>query len=356
MKRLSYIFLSVAAVLGCTKTGVEYDAAQIGEIVVSPVAGKITKAAIADGVFPEGNHIGLFAYYTSEIGAGTVTDYAKFTTEFFNNIEFHCEAGSKTWDGLLSDYYWPTTGSLVFAGYSLNAPEEGQDASAKNGTPEYDLKNDQLKITGYVQPHETDKTYDLLYFGRTPQSYDKNAISVPIVFRHALAWIEIQVKGGAGSLIGGRRTWRVTKVEFRGVDCKGDFTYSGVPVSGQDTEDVGSVTWKTETPNNIVVFNSKPHTDKDPVMLTDKDQVIENVSAGTLVLPQAADKLYVTIEYASPAGADIEEVVEIDIPASTPVWEAGKKYTYRLTFSPQEILVAPTVEVWPDPVIADMTF
>jgi hypothetical protein len=74
---------------------------------------------------------------------------------------------------------------------------------------------------------------------------------------------------------------------------------------------------------------------------------IEDVQAGTLIIPQAAKKLYVTIEYASPAGAPIKEVIEIDIPTYTPAWEAGKKYTYQLTFSPQEILVAPSVDTWP---------
>jgi hypothetical protein len=76
---------------------------------------------------------------------------------------------------------------------------------------------------------------------------------------------------------------------------------------------------------------------------------IENVQAGTLIIPQAAKKLYVTIQYASPAGAQIKEVVEIDIPQYTATWEAGKKYTYQLTFSPQEILVAPKVDTWPVP-------
>ena len=141
--------------------------------------------------------------------------------------------------------------------------------------------------------------------------------------------------------MGGDRTWRVTNLEFRGVECKGDFRYRGTTETGPGTADFSTVMWRTFGPTkNIIVYSGNQP-------LTDSFEVIERVSAGTLVIPQAADKLYATIEYASPAGDPIKEVVEIDIPTQTPTWEPGKKYTYQLTFSPQEILVAPSVDTWP---------
>ncbi len=340
MKRALTIILAAAALMACTKTEQTFDGAQQSEIALTPVSGSMTKAAITDGVFPKNDHIGLYAFYTPTVEAGTVADYTRFTTKFFNDTRFHCEAGATTWDGLDTDYYWPATGSLVFAGYSVYVPDD-QNALAKNGTASYDLATDQLNINGFVQSYDTRSTYDLLYFGRTKQSYSKNATSVPVQFSHALSWIEIQVKGNTGSLMGDDRTWRVTKVEFRGVDCKGDFRYRGTPETGSGTENFESVMWRTNGPTkNIVVYSGNQ-------ALTDSYKVIENVEAGTLVIPQAADKLYVTIEYASPAGDPIKEVVEVNIPASTPVWKPGKKYTYQLTFSPQEILVAPQVDSWP---------
>ena len=176
------------------------------------------------------------------------------------------------------------------------------------------------------------------------ESRNKNTLSVPVVFQHALSWIEIQVKGGTGALMGGNRTWRATKVEFRAVDCKGDFTYTGT-----ETDPAKKAVWSVKSQaaplSSVVVYQ-----DNDGQLLTADDEVIENVPAGTLLIPQAAKKLYVTIEYHSPAGDPIAEVVEVDIPKHTKAWEAGKKYTYQLTFSPQEILVAPTVQTWPSSV------
>lgn len=341
MKRSLSIILAAAAVLACTKTESTFDVAQQSEIALTPVSGSMTKAAINNGIFPTDNHIALYGFYTSNVEAGQVTDYSKFNIQYFNNTEFHCESGQTAWDGLLSDYYWPATGSIVFAGYSLNVPKQDQIESEQNGTPSYDLSKDQLKITGYTQSNKTDETYDLLYFGRTASSYGKNILSVPVVFEHALAWIEVQVMGGTGALMGGERTWRATKVEFRDVATTGNFEYKGVQTAAANTNPVKWTAQSVQTgAENVVVYTGSQD-------LTNGMKRIEDVQAGTLIIPQAAKKLYVTIEYASPAGAPIKEVIEIDIPTYTPAWEAGKKYTYQLTFSPQEILVAPKVDKWP---------
>ena len=341
MKRALTIIFALAAV-ACAKTEVSYDNSQNNEIALVPVSGGMTKAAVTDGVFPKNDHIGLFAYYTPEVQAGAVSDYSQFTTQYFNDTRFHCEANASTWDGLESDYSWPATGSLVFAGYSVYVPNDPQRALAKNGTVRYDLEKDLLYIDTFVQSYETNQTYDLLYFGRTAASYGKNTTSVPVKFKHALSWIEIKVKGATGAIMGGDRTWRITKVEFRDLECKGHFRYCGTPEPSSPST-FKPVMWRTidGTSKNVVVYSGNQ-------ALTSEMKVIENVTAGTLVIPQAAEKLYVTIEYASPAGDPMKEVVEVDIPAQTTdrTWEPGKKYTYQLTFSPEEILVAPEVGSW----------
>ena len=343
MKRALTILLAVAAV-ACTKTEVAYDNTQIGEIAFMPISGNITKAAVTDGIFTKTNHIGLFAYYTPDVPAGadgaTVSDYTKFTKTFFNDTEFYCPDNTKSiWAGL-TPQYWPVTGSMVFAGYSLEPAGKANNVSFdRNGTAGYTLATDCLTISNYVQSNITNSTYDLLYFGRTDKSYGKNTISVPVVFNHALAWIEIQVKGDTGSLVDGRK-WTITNVEFRKVNTKGTFTYTGT---------AGIAVWSAQAePKNVVVFNMDKAVipGRLPKVLTDSFETIENVTNGTLVIPQTAQKLYVTVEYQSPANDHIVEVVEVDIPTSTPAWEAGKKYTYQLTFSPQEILVAPSVGSW----------
>lgn len=359
MKRALTIILALAAV-ACSKTDVTFDDTQSNEIALVPASGNITKAAITDGVFPTNNHIALYAYHSTQVNAPTTgttltyADYAKFDKQYFNGQEFYCKDDSQViWSGLPSQY-WPATGSMVFAGYSLE-PTEGKannEAFVRNGTASYTLSTDIFTLTDYTQSNVTSDTYDLLYFGRTDKSYSKNSTSVPVVFKHALAWIEIKVKGNTGSLVDGR-VWAVTNVEFSGVETEGDFTYNGLAAGTADDPKAYWNNWSEA--KDIVVFNedltvdpetSNPTRLRQP--LTATSTIIENEEHGTLVIPQEAKMLYVTVKYQSPADVEITEVIEVDIPSVTTAWEAGKKYIYELTFSPQEILIQPTVELWPD--------
>lgn len=333
---------AAAVIVSCAKSEVAYDNSSLGEVSISPVAGNITKAAITDAVFPQDNHIGLFAFHSKTTEAGTVSDYSAFSTNYLLDAEF-AYRNNTVWAGL-QPYYWPINGSMVFAGYSLPAPAAGSQSSAKNGTVSYALAEDCLKILNYTQSHETTKTYDLLYFGRTSSSFDKKTASVPVVFSHALSWIEIQVKGGTGALVSGRE-WAITDITLASVDTKGTFTFTGTAAT-----DAAKAVWSDQnTANDMVIY-------QDKTVLTSAYQKIETTDGGTLVIPQGAKILNVTIAYKSPAGADIVEDVPIDLSKFTQNWEAGKKYIYKLTFDPAEILVAPEVQNWPSPVTTEEKF
>ena len=352
MKNILYI-LAVLTLVACSKSEVAYDTANEGELVVVPAACNITKAAITDGIYPEENHISLFAFHAPGISSGAVTDYSMFVETYLYDTEYFytgADQSTKIWGGLKSSYYWPITGSLVFAGYSLDAPTTvGERAeSSKIGTKVvYTLADDKLEIEGYTQSLDPASTFDFLYFGRTQNSYNNRRTGDPIAleFKHALSWITIEVLGGEGALIDGH-VWSVTNVKLAGVQNIGDFTYTG---TATDTK----VEWDTPTAASdaefVVFAGSKP--------LTDEMTAIEDVTNATLVIPQPATMLYVTIQYLSPANDTITEVIEIDLSEYTTAgWEAGKRYTYKLTFAPSEIIVAPIVETWPDPIVSTPQF
>lgn len=344
MKNPIYILLALASVVSCSKTDVVYDDGLAGEITVSPVASNITKAAISDGVYPEENHISLFAYHNPLHKAEAVTNYSGFNREYLYNAEYHYQGtpeSTKIWSGLLSSYYWPITGSLVFAGYSLPAPATAGQPSSSIGTVTYDIGTDKLEIKGYTQSASTLYTFDLLYFGRTPNSYNNRREGDPIAltFNHALSWIVIQVKGGDGALVNGKK-WSVTDVTLKDVQTTGDFTYLGTAVAPTP-----KVTWElTSAKSDMTVYGPASQE------LTDAFETIETTTDGLVVIPQTAKKLEVKISYKSPANVDITETVEIDLAEYTTTgWEAGKKYTYQLSFDPQQILVIPQVSTWPNP-------
>lgn len=349
MKKLIYICAALA-VVACSKSEVAYEG-NGGELALSPVSYLSTKGAITSNVYPEENHIALFAYHNpGQTATDNVTDYSVFASnQYLNDTEFWYntssptdKVGTKAWSGLNSIYYWPITGSLVFAGYSLPAPEEGQKNSPSIGTASYDLENDVLEIDGYTQSANTASTFDLLYFGRDGKSYNnrRDGIAVPVQFSHALAWITINVKGGEGALVE-NHVWKITEMTLKDVNTKGDFTFNGTP-EGEEKP----VAWDlTSDAAPMTVFDAEGGKN-----LTDGFVTIENETAGTVVIPQAPKQLSVTLTYKSPANDDITETFDIDLSLGEGViWEAGKHYVYNLTFSPVEIKVAPEVTVWPSP-------
>jgi len=357
MKKLIYILLLAAAMMACSKTEVAYNDAETGEISISPVAGNITKAAVTDGVYPTTNRLALFAfhapYHKATVNMGdegevvtpetpVTVDYARFTEKYLYNTQYYFNNTSKEWIGSGASYYWPITGSLVFAGYSL--PAGGQlDIAAGTAAvpnPSFDLQSDVLEIKGYTQSSDRDETFDLMYFGRTDGSYNnrRNGVAVPLVFSHALAWITVEVKGGNGT-----SGWIITDVQFKGVNTKADFKYDGLAVAPAP-----KVTWALDaqdTKADMDIFDPEAGQPGQP--LTGSFLPIATVKGGTVVIPQTVKGLEITVKYDSPAGDEITEVIPVPLSSDASVkWEAGKHYTYQLTFSPVEIKVAPSVGEW----------
>lgn len=360
MKRFIYILLCLAAAItACSKTEVAYNDAETGEISISPVAGNITKAAVADGVYPTTNRLALFAfhapYHKATVNMGddgevvtpettTAVNYSLFSEKYLYNTQYYFNNASHEWIGLDASYYWPITGSLVFAGYSLPASGQLDIAAGTDAepNPSFDLMSDVLEIKGYTQSSDRNETFDLMYFGRTDGSYNnrRNGVAVPLVFTHALSWITVKVKGETGT-----SGWKVTDVQFIDVNTKADFKYNGLAVAPNP-----KVIWKLDdqdTKADMDIFDPEAGQTGQP--LTDEFQTIETVPGGTVVIPQTVKGLKITVKYDSPAGDEITEIIPVPLSSdASEKWEAGKHYTYQLTFSPAEIKVAPTVGTWDD--------
>lgn len=366
-----YLLATIAVVVSCTKTEVAYDDVQTGEITVSPVAGSITKAAITDGIYPTNQHIGMFAFHNTDIKSSTAVSsltqdqMAKYEANpYFTDAEFYYnDEPKKAWGGLTS-YYWPITGSLIFAGYSMSAPEDPADPTTpvvKNGSVTYDFTEDKLVIAGYTQKANTSETFDLLWFGRTATTYNNRTTgeAIPLDFNHALSWITFQVKGDAVTTAS-ENPWKITSVVLNGIATTGDAECIGT-----------SATWKNWGPvdaNNkllgsdmtvfigVANYDIADNGDSAQELRSDVkgDEIIypaddiENVPAGVLVIPQKPTSATIHVTYKAPAGTVINEVVDVPLTLTGDAsWEAGKHYTYVIKLSPKEILVSPKVATWP---------
>lgn len=342
MKKIISIVLGVAALAACTKTSVSYE--QPGEIALAPVTrANMTKAAITGTTFPTTNDMGVYAFYNAGKLAGTLKDvFLDGSAAYLNNVEFVNRTGSGNWGGSTS-YYWPKTGSLVFAAYSPKAADLAYDA-AKD---EFSTKTE----TDYVQSADLAKTVDLLWSPMTDKSHDKTTISVPMVFNHAMSWVTVQAVAANTESEG---KFKVKSVKLNGIVNKGTFETAGATIDW--TPSTATVDVKT-----LSVFSNEAYTE---IPKMTPAVVLENVEKGTVVIPQSlGDAVTLTVVFSQvmPTGAWSadqnltftlnkckvgEPAVELN------KWDNGKHYIYTLNFNikgaagENEILIKPTLTDW----------
>ena len=341
MKKLFISILAVAAAVACTKTNVDFE--QPAEIGFAPVASMSSKAALNTATYPTEQPIGIWSNYDGTVDP-TVAD-ANQSPDYTNNFKvaylsdakfiYKQDVNSKNAWGGETAYYWPTNGSLVFAGYSK--PATGEVGTSRS----YDFATNKMTFTVYTQSESTANTFDLLWFGRTDQSYNYRTVTeaVPVNFKHALSWITINVVGDATSTIS-TNPWKITSVELKQVNTVGDAELTDGTTPTISWENLG-------TPKDMAIYSGSK-------ALTTTAATIETNANGTVVIPQKPLDLTVKYTYKTPANADIEEVKTVSLKLTADpkdpinVSKGAAHYTYTLTFKSNEILVAPSVETWID--------
>ena len=351
MKRLVIAALVIGAMASCTKSTVQYE--QPGEISLQPVTQKATKAAIDGNKYPDDGRFKVWALWTkaAESSAsdipGTLDDNY---VEYINGGEFAKKEDPNSWGGV-TPYYWPTTGSLFFAGYSP------ADAI---GTFDYSWGTKTFTATDYEQSNNIAETKDLMWFDVTDQSYNNNNNSitkgetttpvngVPVKFQHALSWLTFNVKRIDEAE---KSNWKIKSAKLLKIETMSTFTATA-----------SSKTWNTPTDSKVItVYNN----DADGLKLktTDIDLAHEyNKNGDVIVIPQSCSftnkdnyEAALVIEYDLKIPASSEETPEyipqsvtLSLKHGTDAWEIGKHYIYNITFGGNEILIYPKVTDWTD--------
>lgn len=343
MKKIISIVLGVAALAACTKTSVSYE--QPGEIALAPVTrANMTKAAITGATFPIGNDMGVYAFYNADKEKGTPKDqFLAGSAAYLEDVKFVNRAGSGNWGGDGKSYYWPKTGSLVFAAYSPSVAELS-----------YDEQKDEFSATSYVQSADLSSTVDLLWSPMTAKSHDKTTTAVSMVFYHAMSWVTVQVVAANEK---SDRQFKVKSVKLNGIVNKGAFETSGATITWTPSE-TDKQTLTVFSDNNYKVVELP--TAEKPV------QALENNAKGTVVIPQTLTNdvtLTVVFSQLMPTGSwsadqnltfTLNECKAGDPAVALNEWKNGKHYIYTLNFNVKgatgenEILIAPTLTKWDD--------
>lgn len=327
MKKSLIIALGAIALVACTKTSVSYE--QTGEIGFAPVARMNgTKAtAIPTTAFPEAWNLKVYGYYDNTVAAGQGYSADHFTENYLPGVEFAKNARGATagfWLGKDHAYYWPKTGSILFAAY---APADYAVA-----TVAHDKVNNTFSVTEMAQPTDFSKTVDLLY---SPYSTSYNKTVVHMQFAHAFSWITLKAQSDAKISV------KIKSIVLKGMAVKGKADV--LP------------TWTVSGEQDLNVF-----TNADGTAVTDQLVEFADAKESVLLFPQTlGNNAVLEITYAMDRGDGtfidqaLYSVVLNTLKSSKNVeineWEAGKHYFYNVIFgAADEIQISPSVKEWDD--------
>ena len=323
MKKIFFSLLAIAALASCAKTEAVYTETE-SEIKLAPVTALQTKAnvlgAIDGTTYPTAENFDVYGYWKNN----DATNYTDGASYFGGAVEFTNRGAY--WGGVTS-YYWPKNGTLRFAAYSPASLDV-----------DHDQVGDTFSKKGYFQPSKTNETWDFLVAPTSvPYTAMTAAENVAVKFEHALSWITLKVKTKDAAAAD---VFSIKNVTINGISTTADFAASML-----DQDMVAPESWTNRGDENadVEVFNGV-----QPV--TSEATVIENTTAGTLVIPQATTKVTVVFNQKGVNGTmNMEDmVVELDLVLDKDgeAWKPGYHYTYTLIFGLDEILINPSVDTW----------
>ena len=348
MRYSECIRILLAVVIGfampaCIETDVVYQhQGEIGILPVSSVQSKTVLGPLSDSVYPTDETMGIIAYESDMEGTWTGSlDAASLYIdggEFKFNDFYGQWAG---WDGSAHfPYYWPSKGSLIFAGYS---PFRRGDAPVENVS--FSVTEKTLSITGYsveeyvkmtdAQMYDGSTEYknknqvDLMYF--LPRSDARgNYIGInatdaySVAFHHALSLVVFNVEAETADDV---KYIRLKKISIGNMASAGDFTAQMSNVAR------GNPIWKL----------SEGAT-------TGRKEVFYRSADGGMALGTSSRKVVEML--AVPMGNHDIEITYSLIVNGTPhaetmtfqgQWEPGKKYIYNLILGTDNIQLIPQI-------------
>ena len=342
MKKTQLILAAAAlvALASCSNDG--FTPANDGEIgfnVVSSMATRANDAIISGTTYGTDNTFQVWGWQSE---AGNFSEFATDdASNFMSNLTISYCGGPQNrdnaWRNSAHYYYWPFTGRISFLAIhpSTVAPTTtGWDATNKKP---------QATIADYTITPGTNETVDLMF---ATNEGARQAAALPMVFKHALSQIEVQVKTDQD--YSADVAFDVESVTFNNIDLSGDVAFANEAISWTDntTQTQNWVYYDTvleDITNSYQVYGAAkvniPQAAYNPVA-----QVGEPGDPD-YVAPEAGNTITIVYSMEQTGSEKITGTVTISKPQ---LWEAGKKYNYTINFRLNEIIFSPSVTDWVD--------
>ena len=315
--RKNLIFFGAAALVmalaSCSKVE-NVEKGGSSEIAIKALNNLQTKAVIEGTTFPAANEMQIAAQYDN----GGV-----YSTYFGDNSGVTFAKKEAVWAGKANPYFWPLEGSMNFLALS-----------SSTAIPAATFTFDDAAVSGlviasvetYKGSDAADNQDDLLFSDSATQACaGKNTAAVPMTFNHATAWLFFNVKCSLAST------------------ADMPIVINSITVNGVKT--AGSLEVTAGTPSTAEWTLSGTAAGK----LVPQDDVLEFAAADTqyaigngILLPEQAQSSF-TIDYTIGDNENMKYTYDFD---SSETWEMGKKYTYNISLTLNEITVSPSVNDW----------
>lgn len=319
MKKNLFLISVVALALGaCSNdTTLEQNTAtelQPAEIAFSPLNQNLTRAEVEGTTFPTGQDMYVAAYDATK-GA-----------DYFGQTTFDEDGTTGKWKANPPKYWPMNAATLNFLAYTgvpsgsyFNATHPAQD----------------LTIT---LADNSSNQYDLMYAcGRQSRALNTAASDVAMNFKHALALIKFEVKTAADYSYGSPKVYplAITSIVLTGAHYSGTYTidnstnYSSTSSTYSTLvgvwSSVGTQANVTRTPSFSNLTTSFQQVGNGILVVPDEDNSADDYTSFTI--NYTLDGKAYSYDY-TPADLDVHQ---------------AKKYTFQITMTLNEIIIAPTV-------------
>ena len=337
MKKFFLLAVAATAMLAaCNKTEIvpTSDPQEISFVAVNKVA---TKVPVNGTDFQTTDNMAIAAYI---VEGTTANDFFKYT--LFTHKE------NKIWSGVPARYWPLTTSKINF----LAVTENGGNIDNNNTTVEFNPdKNYASAAIVTLANNATSNQNDLMFAaGQGTHTQGAAYTAVPMVFKHALAWINFQVATTTPAASGNTGcTITVNSITLNGAVYDGTLTLTNDQyeyTTANTTEGV-IANWNyttPSTPTEVLVPNADGNDKAAAVTLNDKLALFGN---GLLVVPDAYATSF-TINYTLTQNGGTANTFDYTYTLPEGKWEMANKYFYNINISLTEIEVTPSVTTWDD--------
>lgn len=359
MKKLIVLFSAVAALAACSKN--EVVPAVSGENVeISYKVAPRTKAAAATEADPKAfNTNNVFASWAYYLPSGKSWSDNWKDAEIFIGKEAEegvtISYGNNVWKDQTTSHYWPKGGSLTFFAYSFNSNTlHNQDYTdtffyCENHENAYGISG---SLDLNTHPN-TDFLVADISSDKTANENVHNFNGVPTLFKHKLSRVKFAVKKKddyanttitLNSITFKNLVYGMTYTQFKNDAAKGIITDYIAPGTKRDKEqeytktdfEVSSSTAFVPVPNEVRYI----YIPQDFKNVTDATKIATIEVKYTVTLKKGTSETDKGISETYTKTLNVKDIFDS--------WEIGKRYTFNLIFSLDEIKWAPAVGDWED--------